>query len=75
MAKRAELTQTIIIYSDTSKAQSKAGTLSRIMSGSGPYTFGSGTLSWTNDNDVSVSIKLKNITRAAGTKGIVYFCF
>lgn len=65
MAKRAEFTETIIIYSDTFKAHSKAGTLSRTMSGKGPYTFRSGTRSCTRDKDVNVKTKLKNITKAA----------
>lgn len=67
MAKNAEFTETIIIYSDTFKAQSIAGILSRTMSGKGPYTLRSGTLSCTSDNDVNVKTKLKNITKAAKT--------
>jgi hypothetical protein len=60
-----EFTQTMIMYSDTSKAQSKAGTLSRNTSGRGPYTFRSGTRSCTRDKDMSVSTKLKAIIIAA----------
>lgn len=68
MARRAEFTETIMIYSETSRAQSIGGTLSSIMSGKGPYTFRSGTRSCTSDNDVRVKTKLKNKTNAATNK-------
>lgn len=74
MAKTAELTDTIMMYSETSNAQSTAGTLSRMMSGRGPYVFRSGTRSWTNDSDVSVSTKLRNITKAAEKSKTPTYC-
>ena len=47
------------MYSETLKAQSKAGTLSKNTSGRGPYTLRSGNRSCTSAKDVSVNTKLK----------------
>ena len=59
----------IINISDTSRAQSTAGTLSRKTSGSGPYLFRSGTRSWTSARDMVVRNQLaKQNTKAVEKK-------
>lgn len=55
----------MMMYSDTSRAQSWAGTLSKKMSGSGPYFSLSGNRSCTSDSDSSVKIKLIMVTKKA----------
>lgn len=53
--------------SDTSRPHGCVGTLSKNVSGSGPYVLGSGTLSCTNASDVVVKIKFTANIRNAET--------
>lgn len=63
----------IINISDTSNAQSQAGTASKNVSGKGLYRLRSGTLSWTKAREVVV-IKKFTISNINAAKKIKIFC-